>query len=102
MEPAKGIYQHFKGGFYEVLGIAEESASGKQFVVYRALGLIENLLPPDPANHFDPGFRVKGTPNHGELAVCSLEYFTELVDGKEFHTEKRVRRFQPIISAGRD
>lgn len=33
----KGIYQHFKGGMYEVLGIATHSETDEEMVVYRSL-----------------------------------------------------------------
>lgn len=32
-----GKYRHFKGGEYEVLGLATYSETGEQLVVYRAL-----------------------------------------------------------------
>jgi len=32
-----GKYQHFKGGRYEVLGIAKHSENLEEFVVYKAL-----------------------------------------------------------------
>jgi len=33
----KGIYQHFKGGYYEVIGIATHSETNEQMVVYQSL-----------------------------------------------------------------
>ena len=35
-EPAPGIYRHYKGKIYEVLGTATHSENGEQLVVYRA------------------------------------------------------------------
>lgn len=32
-----GIYYHFKGNFYKVLGFAKDSESGADMVVYKAL-----------------------------------------------------------------
>ena len=32
-----GRYRHFKGNFYEVLGVARHSETGEQLVVYRPL-----------------------------------------------------------------
>lgn len=32
-----GQYRHYKGNLYEVLGVAKQSETGKEFVVYRAL-----------------------------------------------------------------
>ena len=32
-----GRYRHFKGGFYEVVGVARHSETEEEFVVYRAL-----------------------------------------------------------------
>ncbi len=33
----KGIYQHFKGKYYKVLGVARRSETLEEFVVYQAL-----------------------------------------------------------------
>ena len=38
MEPIKlGRYRHFKGKYYEVLGVARHSETMEEYVVYRAL-----------------------------------------------------------------
>jgi hypothetical protein len=36
-EPAPGKYRHFKGGEYEVVGVARHSETNEQLVVYRPL-----------------------------------------------------------------
>ena len=36
-EIRKGKYRHFKGGLYEVLGVARHSETEEKMVVYRAL-----------------------------------------------------------------
>ncbi|HSP31466.1 MAG TPA: DUF1653 domain-containing protein [Halomonas sp.] len=35
--PVPGIYRHYKGNLYEVMGIAQHSESEEHVVVYRAL-----------------------------------------------------------------
>lgn len=36
-EPCPGRYRHYKGGEYEVLGVARHSETGESLVVYRPL-----------------------------------------------------------------
>ncbi|MBI4148353.1 DUF1653 domain-containing protein [Candidatus Woesearchaeota archaeon] len=36
---ALGIYEHYKGNLYEVLGVARHSETLQELVVYRAPGL---------------------------------------------------------------
>lgn len=35
--PAPGRYRHYKGGEYQVLGVARHSETEEEFVVYRCL-----------------------------------------------------------------
>jgi hypothetical protein len=44
-----GIYKHYKGGFYQVLGIAEHTETGEAMVVYVSLD----------ANRSGPRLRVR-------------------------------------------
>ena len=37
IEPRPGRYQHYKGKFYEVIGIAHHSETLEELVVYKAL-----------------------------------------------------------------
>ena len=98
--PVRGTYQHYKGAFYEVLGIAEDPETGHRFVVYQAIGITENLM---EGQMKDEGVELESRvlPNgaKGELAVCSIPRFTEVVDGGEYWPGRRVPRFRPVAPA---
>ena len=63
-----GKYEHFKGGQYEVLGVAKHSETLEEFVVYKALY------------------------GEGELWVRSIKMFTEEVE----RDGKKIPRFKYI------
>jgi hypothetical protein len=97
-EPVPGTYQHYKGDFYEVLGIAEEPKTGNRFVVYQSLGITENSLDEDEAGP-KLGHRVVRNGSKGALAVCSVERFTEPVNGQEYSGGRKVPRFRLVSAA---
>lgn len=61
MEPQPGKYRHFKGGEYELLGIARHSETMEPMVVYRALY------------------------GEGGLWVRPAAMWTEIVDRPDYH-----------------
>jgi hypothetical protein len=67
-----GVYRHYKGGLYEVLGAARHSEDNTHFAVYRP-------LPPTP---YQPGLRVR-----------PLEMFRETVRVGD----RDVRRFERVV-----
>jgi hypothetical protein len=97
-DPARGTYQNYKGAFYEVLGIADDPETGKKYVVYKAIGITENLLDEDKAGPI-LGHRVVRNGAKGALAVCTVERFTEQVDGGEYWSGKKVPRFRLVSAA---
>jgi hypothetical protein len=66
--PAAGRYRHFKGGEYEVYGVARHSETEEQLVVYRPLY------------------------GEGEMWVRPLAMFTETVE----HEGQTVPRFRRV------
>lgn len=59
-----GIYQHYKGGLYEVIGVAHHSETLEEMVVYRALydspEFGENALWVRPAKMFLEEVEIEG------------------------------------------
>ena len=85
----RGIWQHYKGGFYEVLGLAQDPTREGDFVVYQAIGITEDLK----GEHEQ---RILRTGNKGSLSICAPERFTEIVDGGEYTAGQRVPRFRLV------
>jgi hypothetical protein len=83
----KGTWQHYKGDFYEVLGLAQDPTREGDYVVYQALGITEDRK----GEHEECVLR---TGNKGALSICTVERFTELVDGGEYSGGQRVPRFR--------
>lgn len=67
-----GVYRHFKGNLYRVLGVAEHSETGEQMVVYLALY------------------------GEGKMYVRPLDSFTSPVDRKKYPDVKQDKRFELI------
>jgi hypothetical protein len=107
-KPRKGTYQHYKGTFFEVLGIAEDPETGNKWVVYESIGITEDLLagkegvPESGAadGRFVP--RVLKNPSKGALAVCTPERFAQEVDGGDYWDGRRVPRFRLISPSPND
>src|SRR5205807_1947366 len=93
-EPVPGIYQHYKGDFYEVLGVAEDPTREGRFVVYRSLGIAEDITR-------ETDKAVARTGNQGALSVCPVDRFTETVDGGIHAGGRRVPRFRLVNSRER-
>lgn len=53
-EPRPGRYRHFKGGEYEVLGVARHSETNERLVVYRPLYNDTGLWVRPAAMFFEP------------------------------------------------
>lgn len=64
-----GIYRHFKGSLYEVIGVAKHSENGENMVVYRSL-------------------------NTGDMYVRPIDMFTSDVDKDKYPNVKQKCRFQ--------
>ena len=67
-----GLYKHFKGTIYEVIGIATHSETQEQLVIYR------------------PTF------DKNKLWARPLEMFTSKVDKNKYPNVKQEYRFEPI------
>ena len=67
-----GLYKHFKGTIYEVIGIATHSETQEQLVIYRS------------------------TSDKNKLWARPLEMFTSKVDKNKYLNVKQEYRFEPI------
>jgi hypothetical protein len=55
----KGIYQHYKGNYYEVIDVAKHSETREELVIYRAL-YGEYRLWARPLTHFLEPIEIEG------------------------------------------
>ena len=67
-----GLYKHFKGTIYEVIGIATHSETQEQLVIYRQ------------------------TSDKNKLWARPLEMFISKVDKNKYPNVKQEYRFEPI------
>jgi len=74
-----GIYEHFKGKQYEVIGVAHHSETLEELVVYRAL--------------YGGGPSTMSSGPNGDLWVRPLDMFLETVerDGQKFPRFKFIK-----------
>ena len=68
-----GLYRHFKGTVYEVIGVATHSETQEQLVIYRPVS------------------------DRNKLWARPLEMFTSKVDKNKYPNVKQEYRFEPII-----
>ncbi len=64
-----GVYRHFKGALYEVIGVAKHSETGENMVVYRSL-------------------------DTGDMYVRPVDMFTSDIDKDKYPDVKQKCRFQ--------
>ncbi len=76
-EVRRGIYRHYKGGGYEVIGVGSHTESGERLVFYSALS---------------DGAKCKA----GELFARPVEMFNESVE----HDGEMVPRFRFVSPSG--
>ena len=67
-----GIYQHFKGNYYKVIGIAKHSETLEEMVVYKALY------------------------GNGDVWIRPLSMFTTKVDKEKYPDINQEYRFEEI------
>ena len=67
-----GLYRHFKGTVYEVIGVATHSETQEQLVIYRPVS------------------------DRNKLWARPLEMFTANVDKNKYPNVKQEYRFEPI------
>lgn len=99
-DPVPGTYQHYEGGLYEVLGMAQDPETGKRYVVYQSIGV--TVLPADdPAEEPKRAGEVLRTGAKGVLAVCSVKRFTEPMPDPRGGGGPPVPRFRLVSATGR-
>jgi hypothetical protein len=55
-----GIYRHYKGGMYRVIGVAQQSETGERLVIYEKLEDVEHKLWARPEQMFLESVSIDG------------------------------------------
>jgi len=64
-----GIYKHYKGGYYQILGVAAHSETGEEMVVYVSLDATQ----PGPRMRVRPRYGVNGFQLEGKFEYIGTE-----------------------------
>ena len=103
MSLKKGLYKHFKGNYYQVIDVAQDSETQQEMVVYRAL-YGEKGLWLRPLDMFSEVIERDGI-KQKRFAYCDeqtqiLEVATlDITEGQEAEFEQNFAKAQSIISS---
>lgn len=75
-----GLYRHFKGNIYRVLGLAKHTETNETLVIYRCCDL--NFL--------------NGVEEYGDIYARPIEMFLSEVDREKYPNVKQKYRFELI------
>lgn len=84
-----GVYRHFKGNIYRVLGLAKHTETNEILVIYRCCDL-----------KFLSFNFLKGVEDYGDIYARPLEMFLSEVDHDKYPDAKQKYRFELIEEYG--